>query len=184
MKQGYLATIPGPTNKKQIADIIMTKLTVLQYPDPRLRKKANKVEVFDDKLAALIDDLFETMYKDNGVGFAATQANIQQSVFVADPQENGNKQPFYMINPRIINKTGEIKWQEGCLSVPSAYEYVKRANHIKVEYQDKTGAEFVMEAKDYLAVIIQHESDHLDGKLFIDYLSSIKRDRVRRKITK
>lgn len=161
----------------------MAKLDLLKYPDPRLRKKAKKIEAFDQNLEQLINDLYETMYLDNGVGLAATQANIQQRVFVADPQENGEKQPFYMINPEIVEKSGELKWQEGCLSVPYAYEYVKRANKIKVKYQDKTGQHLEMEVEGFVAVIIQHESDHLDGKLFIDHLSAVKRDRVRRKIT-
>lgn len=161
----------------------MARLDLLKYPDPRLRKKAKEVEVFDAHLDKLINDLYETMYLDQGVGLAATQADIQQRVFVADPQENGGKQPFYMVNPRIVEKSGELKWQEGCLSVPYAYEYVKRANKIKVEYQDKTGQQLEMEVEGYIAVIIQHETDHLDGKLFIDLLSALKRDRVRRKIT-
>ena len=160
----------------------MAKLDLLKYPDPRLRKKANKVAVFDEPLEHLINNLFETMYLDQGVGLAATQANIQQRVFVADPQENGGKQPFYMINPEIIEKSGELKWQEGCLSVPYAYEYVKRANKVKVTYQDKTGQTLTMNAEGYIAVIIQHESDHLDGKLFIDLLSMVKRDKIRRKL--
>jgi peptide deformylase len=159
----------------------MTKLTVLTYPDPRLRKKALLVAVFDEKLSVLIDDLFETMYADEGVGLAATQANIQQRVLVADPQNNG-RQPFYMVNPLIVEKEGIFSWQEGCLSVPGTYEYVDRANKIKVAYQDKLGVTQVMEAEGYIAVIIQHEIDHLDGKLFIDYLSLIKRERARKRI--
>ena len=160
----------------------MSKLTVLVYPDPRLRKKALPVEVFDTKLAQFVDDMFAIMYDDDGVGLAATQVNIQQRVLVADPQQNGGRQPFYMINPVIVEKEGVFTWQEGCLSVPGTYDFVERANKIKVEYQDKTGAKQSMDAEAYLAVIIQHEMDHLDCKLFIDYLSVIKRERARKKI--
>jgi len=160
----------------------MTKLAVLTYPDPRLRKKALPVVTFDAKLAMFIDDLFETMYADEGVGLAATQVNVQQRVLVADPQRDDSSQPFYMVNPEIMAKEGLFSWQEGCLSVPGTYEKIDRANHITVHYQDKTGTSQQMEAEGFIAVIIQHEIDHLDGKLFIDYLSLTKRERARKRI--
>lgn len=173
-------TIPG--NRLSIWSLTMTTFTVLTYPDPRLRKKALSVTAFDQRLAVLIDDLFETMYTDEGVGLAANQVNIQQRVLVADPQQQNGRQPFHMVNPVIVAKEGVFSWQEGCLSVPGTYEKVERAERITVEYQDKTGAAQQMQAEGFIAVIIQHEIDHLDGKLFIDYLSLTKRERARKRI--
>lgn len=156
----------------------MAILSILRYPDPRLRKKAKKVEAFDSTLHELLDNLFETMYADEGVGLAATQVNIHWRVLTVDPMENGHKQPFYLINPEIIHHEGVMDSQEGCLSVPGAYDNIKRHQHITVRAQDKAGECFTLQASDFKAAIIQHEMDHLDGKLFIDRLSSIKRDRV------
>ncbi len=156
----------------------MAVLSVLSYPDPRLRKKAQLVEVFDQTIERLLEDLFETMYADNGVGLAATQVNIHLRVLTVDPMENEGKQPFYFINPEIIHREGTMQSPEGCLSVPGAYDKVARSQHIKVRAQDKLGQFFELEASDFRAAIIQHEIDHLDGKLFIDRLSGIKRERV------
>lgn len=158
----------------------MAVLPILAYPDPRLRKKAKPIEVFDATLVRLIDDLFETMYSDKGVGLAATQVNVQLRVLVADPQDNSAIQPFCLINPEIIAREGSMESPEGCLSVPGAYDKVKRSQHVKVRAYDKEGNAFEIEAEGFHAAIIQHEIDHLDGILFIDHLSSIKRDRVRK----
>jgi peptide deformylase len=158
----------------------MAVLPILAYPDPRLRKKAKPIEVFDATVSHLIDDLFETMYDDNGVGLAATQVNIHLRVLTADPMENNGRQPFYLINPEIIAREGSMESPEGCLSVPGAYDKVKRSQRIKVRAFDKEGKAFEMEAEGFPAAIIQHEIDHLNGILFIDHLSSIKRDRVRK----
>ena len=158
----------------------MAVLPILTYPDPRLRKKAKPIEVFDAALSSLLDDLFETMYDDNGVGLAATQVNIHLRVLTVDPMENDGHQPFYLINPEIIARDGSMDSPEGCLSVPGAYDKVKRSQRVKVRAQDKEGKVFEMEAEGFHAAIIQHEIDHLNGILFIDHLSSIKRERVRK----
>ena len=158
----------------------MAVLPILAYPDPRLRKKAKPVDVFDIALSRLLDDLFETMYDDNGVGLAATQVNIHVRVLTVDPMENDGRQPFYLINPEIIMREGSMESPEGCLSVPGAYDKVKRSERIKVRAFDKEGKSFEMSAEGFHAAIIQHEIDHLNGVLFIDHLSSIKRERVRK----
>lgn len=158
----------------------MAVLPILAYPDPRLRKKAQCVEIFDASLSRLLDDLFETMYDDKGVGLAATQVDIHLRVLTADPMENDARQPFYLINPEIIAREGTMQSSEGCLSVPGAYDKVKRSQRLKVRAQDKEGKFFEMDAEGFHAAIIQHEMDHLDGILFIDHLSSIKRERVRK----
>lgn len=158
----------------------MAVLPILAYPDPRLRKKAKAVEVFDAALSSLLDDLFETMYDDNGVGLAATQVNIHLRVLTVDPMENDGRQPFYLINPEIIARDGSMESPEGCLSVPGAYDKVNRSQRVKVRAQDKEGKVFEMDAEGFHAAIIQHEIDHLNGILFIDHLSSIKRERVRK----
>ena len=158
----------------------MAVLPILAYPDSRLRKKAQRVEVFDATLSRLLDDLFETMYDDKGVGLAATQVDIHLRVLTADPMENDARQPFYLINPEIIAREGTMQSSEGCLSVPGAYDKVKRSQRLKVRAQDKEGKFFEMDAEGFHAAIIQHEMDHLDGVLFIDHLSSIKRERVRK----
>ena len=159
---------------------IMAVLPILAYPDPRLRKKAQPIGLFDAALSSLLDDLFETMYDDNGVGLAATQVNIHLRVLTVDPMENNGRQPFYLINPEIIARDGSIESPEGCLSVPGAYDKVKRSQRVKVSAFDKEGKAFEMEAEGFHAAIIQHEIDHLNGILFIDHLSSIKRERVRK----
>ena len=159
----------------------MTKLTILEFPDPRLRKKAAPVEVVDDALRALIDDMFETMYDAPGIGLAATQVDIHRRLLVADIS-NDQTEPFALINPKILEKDGLVVTDEGCLSVPGFYEAVERAEHIRVKYLNRDGEEVDMEAEGMLAVCIQHEIDHLDGKLFVDYLSEAKRQRIRKRL--
>jgi len=159
----------------------MTKLAILEFPDPRLRKKAAPVEVVDDALRALIDDMFETMYDAPGIGLAATQVDVHRRLLVADISDD-QTEPFALINPKILEKDGVIVTDEGCLSVPGFYEAVERAEHIRVKYLNRDGEEVDMEAEGMLAVCIQHEVDHLDGKLFVDYLSEAKRQRIRKRL--
>jgi peptide deformylase len=159
----------------------MTKLMILEFPDPRLRKKASPVEAVDDALRALIDDLFETMYDAPGIGLAATQVDVHRRLLVADVS-NDQTEPYALINPKILEKDGAIVTDEGCLSVPGFYEAVERAEHIRVTFLNRDGEEIEMEAEGMLAVCIQHEIDHLDGKLFVDYLSEAKRQRIRKRL--
>ena len=161
----------------------MAKLTILEFPDPRLRKKAVPVERVDDHLRALIDDMFETMYDAPGIGLAATQVDVHQRLLVADVSADKDE-PHVFINPVIIEKDGVTVTEEGCLSVPGYFEEVERAQHIKVRYLDRDGAEREDEFEGLLAVCVQHEIDHLDGKLFVDYLSEAKRQRIRKKLEK
>ena len=162
---------------------IMAKLKILEFPDPRLRTKAAPVEVVDDALRALIADMFETMYDAPGIGLAATQVDVHQRLLVADVSSD-KSEPHVLINPEIIEKDGVTFTDEGCLSVPGYYEEVQRAEHIRVRFLDQSGAPTEMEARGLLAVCIQHEMDHLDGKLFVDYLSEAKRQRIRKKLEK
>ncbi len=159
----------------------MTKLTILEFPDPRLRKKAAPVELVDDALRELIDNLFETMYDAPGIGLAATQVDVHRRLLVADVS-NDQTEPYALINPKILEKDGVIVTDEGCLSVPGFYEAVERAEHIRVNYLNRDGEDIEMEAEDILAVCIQHEIDHLDGKLFVDYLSEAKRQQIRKRL--
>lgn len=161
----------------------MTKLTILEYPDPRLRTKAKPVEVVDERIRTLIDDMFETMYEAPGIGLAATQVNVHERVITIDVSED-RSEPLVLINPKIVAQDGLEKTQEGCLSVPNIFENVERADWIKVDYLDRDGQPQTLEANELLAVCIQHECDHLDGKLFVDYLSSLKRNRARKKLEK
>lgn len=161
----------------------MALLTILEYPDPRLRTKAVKVAKVDDSLRRLIDDMFETMYAANGVGLAATQVNVHQRLVVMDISEQRNE-PRVFINPEIISHTGIEIGEEGCLSVPGMYDNVERAERIRVRALDRQGKSFDLEADGLLAVCIQHELDHLEGKLFVDYLSDLKRTRIRKKLEK
>ena len=161
----------------------MAKLTILEFPDPRLRTRASPVESVDDGLKRLIDDLFETMYEAPGIGLAATQVNVHKRVLVADISAD-KSEPYALINPVILEKDGVIASEEGCLSVPGYYEEVERAEHIRVKFTDRNGDDVEMEAEGLLAVCIQHEMDHLEGKLFIDYLSEAKRSRIRKKLVK
>ena len=161
----------------------MAKLTILEFPDPRLRTRAKPVETVDDSLRTLIDDMLETMYAAPGIGLAATQVDVHRRLLVADVSRDGTE-PHALINPAIIEKDGVTVTEEGCLSVPGYYEEVRRAEHIRVRYLDRSGQQTEMEAAGLLAVCIQHEMDHLDGKLFVDYLSEAKRQRIRKKLVK
>ncbi|MBT8067593.1 MAG: peptide deformylase [Gammaproteobacteria bacterium] len=161
----------------------MAKLNILEFPDPRLRTKAAPVEAVDDSLRALIDDMFETMYAAPGIGLAATQVDVHRRLLVADVSSD-RSEPHVLINPEILEKDGVIVSDEGCLSVPGYYEEVERAQHIRVRFLDRQGASQEMEAEGLLAVCIQHEMDHLDGKLFVDYISEAKRQRIRKKLLK
>jgi len=161
----------------------MSKLEILGFPDDRLRTQAKKVKQVDNKVRQLLDDMLETMYDAPGIGLAATQVDVHQRIVVIDVSKEKD-QPLCLINPEIIEKDGEEECEEGCLSVPGIYETVRRADHIKVRALDRDGNEFELEAGDLLAVCIQHELDHLDGKLFVDYLSPLKRQRIRKKLEK
>ena len=160
---------------------IMAKLTILEFPDPRLRTKAVPVDAVDDALRTLIDDMFETMYAAPGIGLAASQVDVHRRLLVADVSADKSA-PHVLINPVILEKDGVTVTEEGCLSVPGYYENVQRAEHIRVQFTDRAGDEVEMEASDTLAVCIQHEIDHLDGKLFVDYLSEAKRQRIRKRL--
>ncbi len=161
----------------------MAKLEILEFPDPRLRTKAKPVEAVDDALRQLVDDMFETMYAAPGIGLAATQVDVHKRLLVTDVSPD-KTEPHVLINPVIVEKDGEAITEEGCLSVPGYYEEVKRAEHIRVKFLDRDGTETEMEAEGLLAVCIQHEIDHLDGKLFVDYLSEAKRQRIRKRLEK
>jgi peptide deformylase len=161
----------------------MAILNILNYPDERLRIEASPVENVDGRITQLVDDMFDTMYAAPGIGLAATQVNVHQQIIVMDVAEN-KSQPLTFINPEIIARDGVQAIDEGCLSVPGIYEPVERAQHIQVRAIDKQGNPFEMEAEDLLAVCIQHEMDHLRGKLFVDYLSQLKRQRIRKKLQK
>ena len=162
---------------------IMAKLKILEFPDPRLRTKAVPVDTVDDELRTLIGDMFETMYDAPGIGLAATQVDVHRRLLVADVSPD-KSDPHVLINPEIIEKDGVTVTDEGCLSVPGYYEEVERAEHIRVRFLDRDGEAREMEAEGLLAVCIQHEMDHLDGKLFVDYLSETKRQRIRKKLEK
>ena len=161
----------------------MAKLRILEFPDPRLRKKAVPVEVVDGPLRQLIDDMFETMYEAPGIGLAATQVDVHRRLLVADVSQDKDE-PQVLINPEILERDGSAITEEGCLSVPGYYEEIERAEHIKVRYLDRDGNEQESEYEGLLAVCVQHEIDHLDGKLFVDYLSEIKRQRIRKRLEK
>ncbi|MET0047575.1 MAG: peptide deformylase [Sedimenticola sp.] len=161
----------------------MAILEILHFPDPRLRTKAKPVNTVDDAVRKLVDDMFETMYKAPGIGLAATQVDVHKRIVVIDLSEERD-QPLCLINPEIIAKEGVEEMEEGCLSVPDISEKVSRADRVKVSALDRDGNPFELEADGLLAVCIQHELDHLDGKLFIDYLSGLKRQRIRKKLEK
>ena len=161
----------------------MARLNVLHYPDSRLRKPALPVETVDASIRILVADMLETMYAAPGIGLAATQVNVQKRVVVMDLSEEKN-QPRVFINPTVLEREGESEHEEGCLSVPGFYETVRRAERVRVSALDLDGEPFELEAHGLLAVCIQHEIDHLDGKLFVDYLSTLKRDRIRKKLEK
>ena len=161
----------------------MSRLTILEYPDPRLRTRAKPVEKFDAALGQLIDDLFETMYEAPGIGLAATQVDVHRRLVVMDVSEDRSA-PLVFINPEILERDGVAKTEEGCLSVPGIFDDVERAARVRVRAQDRTGATFERELEGVVGVCLQHEMDHLEGKLFVDYLSDMKRDRIRKKLDK
>ncbi|MEZ4270660.1 MAG: peptide deformylase [Myxococcota bacterium] len=173
---------------------------ILIWPDPALRQVAKPVKAVDDEIRELIDDLFDTMYKANGVGLAATQIAVNKRVLVIDldPNQHGQEDPeqreeleswgytgpLALINPQIISHEGDIIWEEGCLSVPGIVEAVKRFEHVTVQALNKQGQTFEISASGLFSVALQHEMDHLDGKDFVEYLSKVKRDVIKRKMTR
>lgn len=161
----------------------MAILNILHFPDERLRRKASPVEKVDDDVRQLVSNMFETMYDAPGIGLAAIQVNVPSRVIVVDISED-KSEPLALINPEIIRLDGVEEMDEGCLSVPGIFEKVKRADSITVKALNPEGEEFQLDADGLLAVCIQHEIDHLDGKLFIDYLSELKRQRIRKKMVK
>jgi len=161
----------------------MALLQILEYPDSRLRTVAKPVAEVNDAIRQLVGDMFETMYLAPGIGLAASQVDFHQRLLVIDISED-KSQPLCFINPEILEATGTVSRDEGCLSVPDVYESVERAEHIRVRALDSDGKEFELEADDLLAVCIQHEMDHLDGKLFVDYISPLKRQRLKKKLSK
>ena len=161
----------------------MTILNILKYPDQRLYTIANEVNVVNSKIKKLISDMAETMYSAPGIGLAATQVDVHQRIIVIDISEDKNNL-LVLINPRLLEKRGEETNQEGCLSVPEVFEKVKRAEWIKVSALDENDKKFELEAEGLLAVCIQHEIDHLLGKVFVDYLSNLKKNRIKKKLIK
>jgi len=162
----------------------MALLSILRYPDPRLHKVAQPVQVFDARLQALIDDMLETMYEAKGIGLAATQIDVHERLIVIDVSEERD-QPLVLINPEITWASAErVKGEEGCLSVPGIYDGVERATSVKVKALDRHGKEQTLEADGLLAICIQHEMDHLMGKVFVEYLSTLKQGRIKTKLAK
>jgi peptide deformylase len=161
----------------------MAKLPIIEFPDPRLRTVAKPVERVDAAMRRLIEDMFETMYEAPGIGLAATQVDVHLRLLVLDVSED-KEQPMVFINPEILESHGSQVYQEGCLSVPGIYADVTRAETVTVRALDRDGAPFEITAEGLLAVCIQHEMDHLSGKVFVDYLSPLKRELVKRKLAK
>jgi len=161
----------------------MSLLTILEYPDKRLRTLATPIETVDAALSAMIDDMFETMYDAPGIGLAATQVNVHKQLLVLDISED-KSQPMVFINPKIVARDGKQVYQEGCLSLPNIFADVTRYNQITVEALDRHGQAFTLEADGLLAVCIQHEMDHLIGKVFVDHLSPLKRALAEKKLAK
>ena len=161
----------------------MALRTILHYPDHRLRQVAKPVETVDDQVRVLVDDMAETMYAAPGIGLAATQINVAQRVVVIDVSETRNQLQVF-INPQILERDGKQVFEEGCLSVPGIFDEVERSRHIRVRALDRGGRPFELEADGLLATCIQHEIDHLDGKVFVDYLSRLKQSRIRKKLEK
>ncbi len=161
----------------------MAILPILHFPDPRLRNPAQPVARVDGALRALLDDMLETMYAAPGIGLAAPQVNVSKRVIVIDISEERNA-PHYFVNPEITASRGAEVFEEGCLSVPNIYENVERAEWVRVKALGRDGKAYELEADGLLAVCIQHEIDHLEGKLFVDYLSELKRSRIRKKMEK
>jgi len=161
----------------------MALLDILEFPDPRLRTKAKPIHNVTGRIAKLADDMLETMYAAPGIGLAASQVNVHQRLLVLDISDD-KRTPMVFINPEIITTEGEIQSDEGCLSIPGFYEPVDRFEKIQVKALNKDGNEFLLDAEDLLAICIQHEMDHLEGKLFVDYLSSTKRQLIRKRLLK
>ena len=161
----------------------MSKLNILEFPDPKLRTVAKPVESFDERLKTLVEDMTETMYSANGIGLAATQVNVHERLLVLDVSDNQD-QPRVYINPEITDRSGSQNCEEGCLSVPGIYASVERAENIHVKAQDIDGNFFEEDLEDLHAICVQHEIDHLEGRLFVDYLSPLKRNRVKKKLEK
>jgi peptide deformylase len=161
----------------------MSRLTILRYPDPRLYKKAETVRVVDEGVRKLVDDMAQTMYAAPGVGLAATQVDVHKRVIVIDTSDTRDAL-LVLINPQIVHRHGSQFVEEGCLSLPGIYEPVERSERIRVAALGRDGKPFELEAQGLLAVCIQHEIDHLDGKVFVDYLSRLKRERIRTRLQK
>ena len=161
----------------------MSLRTILEFPDPRLRTRALPVTRFDAELGRLIDDMLETMYAAPGIGLAATQVDAPVRLLVIDVSEERNE-PLVFSNPEILTREGVAVTEEGCLSVPGVFDEVQRAAKVRVRAQDRNGEVFERDYEGTLAVCVQHEMDHLDGKLFVDYLSDLKRERIRKKLEK
>lgn len=161
----------------------MAVLPVLHFPDERLRTKAKPVAEVTPEIQRIVDDMLETMYAEEGIGLAATQVNIHQRIIVIDVSEERD-QHYVIINPEVLDKSGETGIEEGCLSIPESRGFVPRAEKIKIRALDRDGKAYELEADDLLAICIQHEMDHLEGKLFVDYLSPLKRQRIRQKLEK
>jgi peptide deformylase len=161
----------------------MTKLAILEYPDPRWRTRAEAVAVVDDAVRQLAEDLLHTMYAANGVGLAATQVDVHRRVIALDVSESRD-QPLILINPELVSAEGMGPGEEGCLSLPGIYDKLSRATRIRIRALDLQGKPFEMDAEGLLGICIQHEMDHLEGKLFVDYLSELKRQLIRRRLEK
>jgi peptide deformylase len=161
----------------------MARLPILEYPDPRLRIRAEPVTEVDDGIRRLVADMLETMYEAPGIGLAATQVNVHKRLLVVDVSEERNE-PHCLINPEILSVEGRISFEEGCLSVPGVFESVERGERVKVRALNEHGEPVELDVEGLLAICIQHEIDHLEGKLFVDYLSALKRDRLKKKIVK
>ncbi|NPD10984.1 peptide deformylase [Vibrio ostreicida] len=172
-----------PIRLSSIFRVYMSVLQVLTFPDDRLRTVAKPVEAVTSEVQKFVDDMIETMYDEDGIGLAATQVDYHQRIVVIDVSETRD-QPMVLINPEILEKRGEDGIEEGCLSVPGARALVARAAEVTVKALDREGKEFTFEADDLLAICVQHELDHLEGKLFVDYLSPLKRKRIQEKILK
>ena len=163
----------------------MALLKILHYPDSRLHLKAKKIEVIDEALKQLVSDMAETMYESDGIGLAASQVDVQKRLFIIDLSgEDEPKNLLTFINPEILSKDGEVVSEEGCLSVPDVYEKVVRSERIKVKYQDINQVEHIAEFDGLLAVCFQHELDHLNGKVFVEYLSILKQNFIQKKLKK
>jgi peptide deformylase len=161
----------------------MALRTILEFPDPRLRTRAQPVTRFGNEVRRLIDDMLETLYHAPGIGLAATQIDVHQRLIVIDVSESHNE-PLVLINPEIVAREGSTRTEEGCLSVPGIFDAVSRAARVRVRAQERDGTVFERDCADLLAVCVQHEMDHLEGRLFVDHLSSLKRERIRKKLEK